>query len=101
MESEYDSETRTLTLTTELLEAGRSVSVTLPGADDCTAKESRERLNERVFEFLDQVQGSIVKKKNVYQYFAGDYTKEEILASLTGLELPESWKAVLTEMLIG
>ena len=101
MESEYDSETRTLTLTTELLEAGRSVSVTLPGADDCTAKESREKLNERVFEFLDQVQGSIVKKKNVYQYFAGDYTKEEILASLTGLELPESWKAVLTEMLIG
>lgn len=101
MESEYDSETRTLTLTTELLEAGRSVSVTFPGADDCTAKESRERLNERVFEFLDQVQGSIVKKKNVYQYFAGDYTKEEILASLTGLELPESWKAVLTEMLIG
>ena len=65
------------------------MSVTLPGADNCTVKESRERLNERVFEFLDQVQGSIVKKKNVYQYFAGDYTKEEILASLTGLELTD------------
>ncbi len=95
----YDSEKRTVVVTTEFLEIGREVCITLPGAVSCTKPESEEEMRSQIFQLLDQIQGSIVKKKNVYQYFKDGYSKEEIVSALMGMEISESWKILLIEML--
>ena len=95
----YDSEKRTVVVTTEFLEIGREVCITLPGAVSCTKPESEEEMRSQIFQLLDQIQGSIVKKKNVYQYFIDGYSKEEIVSALMGMEISESWKILLIEML--
>ena len=56
-------------------------------------------MRSQIFQLLDQIQGSIVKKKNVYQYFKDGYSKEEIVSALMGMEISESWKILLIEML--
>ena len=50
--------------------------------------------------FLDRVQGSIALKDDVMKCFRQASGKEEIASGLMGLELPESWRAVLMEMTI-
>lgn len=95
----YDSEKKTVVITTEFLETGREVCVTLPGAASCTKPGSEEETRNQIFQLLDQIQGSIVKKKNVYQYFKDGYSKEEIVSALMGMEISESWKILLMEML--
>ena len=93
---QYDKDTRTLTLTLEGEQAGRELRVELGGS--LTA--DNQDLTERVFAFLDRVQGSVVLKNDVMTCFRNGASTEEIVSGLMGLELPESWRNVLMEMTV-
>ena len=74
----------------------RDISVMLEGE----LLPQDENLSERVFEFLDRVQGSVVRKDEVMKCFRQASGKEEIASGLMGMDLPESWRAVLMEMVM-
>ena len=92
----YDEKTRTLTLVFTGTDVKRAVSAELEG--NLLAED--KNLPERVFEFLDRVQGSTVLKNDVLKCFRQASDKAEIASGLMGLELPESWRAVLMEMAV-
>ena len=85
-----------MTLKFEGTDVKRDVAVTLEGV----LLPQEENLTERVFAFLDRVQGSIALKDDVMKCFRQASGKEVIASGLLGLELPESWRAVLMEMTI-
>lgn len=93
---QYDKDTRTLTLILEGEQAGRELRVELGGS----LTGDNQDLTERVFAFLDRVQGSVVLKNDVMTCFKNGASTEEIVSGLMGLELPESWRNVLMEMTV-
>ncbi len=93
---QYDRDTRTLTLTLEGERTDREIRVELQGG---LTADNRD-LTERVFAFLDQIQGSVVMKNDVMTCFRNGDSTEEIVSGLMGLELPESWRNVLMEMTV-
>lgn len=93
-EKQYDSKTRTLTLTLNGTDVERVISVSLEGA----LLPEDDDLNERVFEFLDRVQGSVVLKDEVMKCFHQASGNAEIVCGLQGMNIPESWRSVLIEM---
>lgn len=92
----YDKDTRTLTLKLEEKAADRELCVELGG----NLLADNGDLKERVFAFLDQVQGSAVLKNDVMNCFGNASGTDEIVSGLMGLEIPESWRNVLIEMTV-
>lgn len=95
-EGRYDRHTHTLTLRMEEKASDRELCVELKGN---LLADNRD-LNERVFAFLDQVQGSAVLKNDVMNCFGNASGIDEIVSGLAGLEIPESWRNVLMEMTV-
>lgn len=95
-EKKYDAKTRTLTLKFDGTEVKRDLTVELCGM----LLPDEKDLQERAFDLLDQIQGSITTKNDVMKCFRQASTKEELVSVLMGLELPESWRAVLLELAV-
>ena len=93
-EKQYDSKIRTLTLALNGTDVERVISVSLEGV----LLPEDDDLNERVFEFLDRVQGSVVLKDEVMKCFHQASGNAEIVCGLQGMNIPESWRSVLIEM---
>lgn len=93
---DYNKETRTLTVTLDGSAVERDIQITLTG--DLVAED--HDLEERVFTFLDRVQGSIAHKNDVMKCLRQAANREEMVCGLMGLDLPESWRAVLLELVV-
>lgn len=95
-EKSYDAAVRTLTLKFEGQDPSRGLSVKLSG----DLMQNNEDLVERVLAFLDSAQGEVVMKNDIYQCVRNASSNEEIISGLRGLQIPESWMNVLTELIV-
>ncbi|MCD8221746.1 MAG: glycoside hydrolase family 31 protein [Clostridiales bacterium] len=93
-ERSYDGKTHTLTLFFRDRDPACPLTVTLRGA----LKQDNRDLKERVFAFLDGVQGSTVMKNAIYQCFESELSPERLVSAVMALNPPDGWKKALLEM---
>ena len=98
-EKTYDPVTRTLTLTLAGDDPGRIIHTELTAEDEQGLTAGQEDLTERVFAFLDRMQGSTEMKTALYQCVEKGGKPHEILADIHSLRPPKRVEDILIEML--
>ena len=91
--------TRTLTLTLAGDDPGRIIHTELTAEDEQGLTAGQEDLTERVFAFLDRMQGSTEMKTALYQCVEKGGKPHEILADIHSLRPPKRVEDILIEML--
>ena len=102
----YDKKTRTLTLKLMGKESGREISVELKASSESEEEQQGNLIHsnsdrvDRVFDFLDSAQGTVELKNQIFNAVKNADSVEQMMSSLLGLEMSESWRNVLTELIV-